>query len=167
MFVVDKLTLIPQKLKNSCWYASAQMLINWRQEVSQSSSGDLIDPSLDADCRKIRDDNNGLLNPQILAMAKRLGLESVPPMSPTPAAIEGWLRAYGPLWVNGKKHIVVIGGINGNASTGGEVKIYNPSPIDVGRKEWLPFFSWYTGNSNSSRDTASDVEAVFLHCPQR
>lgn len=48
--VVQKVALIPQQLNMSCWYASARMLIRWREEKSQMSHLNLIDPALDAEC---------------------------------------------------------------------------------------------------------------------
>jgi hypothetical protein len=122
-YEVPGMTLIPQKLAMSCWYASAQMLIQWRQDQAQQSLGWLVPPDLDAQCVGIRDGNAGIQNPQIVPMAKRLGLEAVPPLSPTPETLEKWLQMYGPLWVNGKTHIVVIAGINTAALT---VKVYDP-----------------------------------------
>ena len=73
-YEVPGMTLIPQKLTMSCWYASAQMLIQWRQDLVQQSLGWLVPPDLDAQCVQIRDSNSGLQNPQIVAMAKRIGL---------------------------------------------------------------------------------------------
>ncbi len=158
-YEVPGMTLIPQDENMSCWYASAQMLIRWKMNKLRMSFRDLVPPELDAECRRIKDANQGIRNPQILALARRLGLRAVPPMSPTPAALESWLRQYGPLWVNGKSHIVVIAGIKGLT-----VKIYDPWPVKVGMVDWRPFDTWYVGGTVSSRDTARDVEAVFLHC---
>lgn len=165
-YIVENMKLIPQTLQMSCWYASAQMLIHWKQEQMQASLMDLIPPELDAECIKIRDGNKGIFNPQILKMAKRLGLEAVPPLSPTPTAIEGWLQTYGPLWVNGKSHIVVIAGIMYIPLLGHYVLVYDPSPINVGKIEWRSLSGWYIGNAVDSRDTGTDVEAVFLHLRQ-
>jgi len=163
-YEVPGMTLIPQKLTMSCWYASAQMLIQWRQDQAQQSLGWLVPPDLDAQCVAIRDGNAGLQNPQIVPMAKRLGLKAVPPLSPTPETLEQWLQRYGPLWVNGKTHIVVIAGIN---TAGLTVKVYDPGPVNVGRIEWRSLETWYAfGTSVSSRDTGSDVETVFLYVPR-
>jgi len=85
------MTLIPQKLAMSCWYASAQMLVKWKQDKLKQSRANLVPPDLDAQCRAIRDANTGMANPQIVAMAKRLGLVAVPPLSPQPSLIESWL----------------------------------------------------------------------------
>jgi hypothetical protein len=159
-YEVPGMTHIKQNMTMSCWYASAQMLIQWRQDRTQESLQWLVPPDLDAECAKIRDANAGLSNPQILPMAKRLGLQSVPPQSPTPEGLEGWLRTYGPLWVNGKTHIVVIAGIDTEAQT---VKVYDPAA----GVDWRPLSTWYAFNKNApdSRDTGSDVEAVFLYVP--
>ncbi len=140
-YEVSGMTLIPQQLDWSCWYASAQMLIQWKQDSLQQSLADLVPPDLDAMCRKIRDDNQGITNPQIMDMAQRLGLATVPPVCPTPSTISGWLQDYGPLWVNGKTHIVVIAGINGL-----NVKVYDPSPKNAGNIDWRSLQTWYKGS---------------------
>ncbi|MGD0458522.1 MAG: papain-like cysteine protease family protein [Terriglobia bacterium] len=163
-YEVSGMTLIPQQMTRSCWYASAQMLIQWRQDLTKQSLAWLVPPDLDAESAKIRDGNAGILNPQILPMAKRLGLKAVPPMSPTPEALERWLRNYGPLWVNGKTHIVVIAGIK-TATL--EVKVYDPWPPNQGKIEWRSLATWYAfGTSPSTRDTGADVETVFLYVPR-
>ena len=162
-YEVPHVTLIPQQLNMSCWYASAQMLIKWKTDTQRMSTG-AIPPELDLESRSLRDGNTGILNPQILALANRIGLRAVPPMSPTPEAIESWLRQYGPLWVNGKTHIVVIAGIRGM-----NVKVYDPPPVNIGQIGWRSLADWYAGgkpaHAESSRDTDSAVTAVFLHYP--
>ncbi|RUQ33014.1 MAG: hypothetical protein EKK68_04625 [Candidatus Competibacteraceae bacterium] len=162
-YEVSGMTLIPQTLTMSCWYASAQMLIRWKTDQKQMSLANLVPPELDAASQKIRDANTGIQNSDILIMAKRLGLRAVPPMSPSPAALLQWLRQYGPLWVNGKTHIVVIAGIDDALK---KVKVYDPGPVNVGKIEWRSLQDWYVGGGSvSSRDTGKDVEAVFLYCP--
>lgn len=160
MHVVSNMRLIPQSMTMSCWYASAQMVINWRRQSKQMTEARFVDPSEDAQAISLRDSNNGIANPAIIAFAKRLGLRHVPPMSPSEETLEKWLKAFGPLWVNGKTHIVVIAGIRP-----GEVLVYDPAPLNVGRIEWRSLSGWYVGGSSSSRDTGGDVETVFLHCP--
>ena len=163
-YEVPGMTLIPQQMTMSCWYASAQMLITWRQDRVQQSLPWLVPPDLDAQCASIRDGNAGLQNPHIIAMAKRIGLKAVPPMSPLPETLEDWLRSYGPLWVNGKTHIVVIAGIDTGTL---KVKVYDPWPPNVGKIEWRSLVTWYAfGTSPSTRDTGRDVETVFLYVPR-
>jgi hypothetical protein len=165
-YIVQGMTLISQKLNMSCWYASAQMLIQWKMDQRQQSISGLIPPELDAECAKVRDDNKGIQNPAIIKMAKRLGLEAIPPMTPTTDALEGWLKTYGPLWVNGKTHIVVIAGIMYFPQLGHYLLVYDPAPVNVGKIEWRSLTDWYLmGNSVSTRDTGKDVETVFLYVP--
>jgi ABC-type bacteriocin/lantibiotic exporter with double-glycine peptidase domain len=161
-YEVPGMTLIPQTKTMSCWYASAQMLVKWRQDKDQQSQAWLVPPDLDAECALLRDVNSGIQNPQILQMAKRIGLKAVPPMSPTPEGLLSMLTTYGPLWVNGKTHIVVIAGIDTNAK---QVKVYDPWPGNgIG---WRSLAGWYvSGNSPSRRDTGRDVQAVFLYIPR-
>src|ERR1700688_4458131 len=54
-YEVPGMTLIPQKLTMSCWYASAQMLIQWRQDQVQQSIAGLVPTDFDAQCVAIRD----------------------------------------------------------------------------------------------------------------
>lgn len=165
-YEVTGMKLIPQAKTMSCWYASARMLIHWRMEKSQMSFANLIPPELDNECRKIRDANKGITNPQIVPMAKRLGLKAIPPMSPSADGLRNWLKTYGPLWVNGKSHIVVIAGIKKSGSSH-LLKVYDPSPINVGKIDWRDIGTWYAmGSSVSTRDTGKAVETVFLHCPK-
>ena len=165
-YIVPNMKLIPQTLNMSCWYASMQMLIKWKEEKEQKSFAHLISPEFDSECIKIRDANTGVVNPQIIKLAERLGLKHVPPMSPTPALIEDWLKSYGPLWVNGKNHIVVIAGIMSWGPLGDWLLVYDPAPVNVGKIEWRSLSDWYAmGSSSSSRDTAKNVEAVFLYVP--
>jgi nucleoid-associated protein YgaU len=159
-YLVPNMTLIPQAKTMSCWYASAQMLIQWRRNTTQSCEMGIVDPSEDPIIAKMRDHDNGISNPALVHMAKKLGLQAVPPMSPTEGALESWLMTYGPLWVNGKTHIVVIAGIRP-----GEVFVYDPSPVNVGSTGWRSLAGWYVGNAVDSRDTDASVQAVFLHCP--
>ena len=136
-YEVPGMKLISQDKTMSCWYASAQMIIYWQMDRCQQSFMDLIPPDLDATCRTIRDTNNGINNPNILLMAKRLGLEQEPPATPSTNLLETLLRVHGPLWVNGDVHIVVIAGIDGDM-----VKVYDPWPPNRGRVEWRSLSSW-------------------------
>ena len=145
---VPGMKLMPQQLSDSCWYASATMIITWQMERCQMSFSDLVPPALDAQCRQIRDGNVGITNPRIVQMASRLGLKQVPPVAPNSQAfgkIEGLLRKHGPLWVNGDRHIVVIAGIDGD-----RVKVYDPWPPKSGRIEWRSLVDWLF------RETAGD-----------
>ena len=83
------MTLITQTKTMSCWYASAQMLVKWRQDKDPQSHAWLVPPDLARQCALIRDANTGIANPQILRLAKRLGLQAVPPMSLTPEGLLG------------------------------------------------------------------------------
>jgi ABC-type bacteriocin/lantibiotic exporter with double-glycine peptidase domain len=159
MYTVPGMKLIRQTKTMSCWYASAQMLISWRRRARQLTEAALMDPSEDSLARQIFAADAGISNQQIIALAKNLGLREVPPQSPSESALEAWLITYGPLWVNGKSHIVVLAGIRP-----GEVLVYDPWPFSRG-VEWRSLSGWYIGGSVDSRDISSDVSAVFLHCP--
>ena len=162
MYVVPNVPLIPQTLNMACWYASAQMLIQWRREATQSSEQGIIDPSEDPPSVTLQRANNGLQDSQILPLARALGLEAVPPVCTTLDVIQKWLQVYGPLWTNGATHITVIVGINTETN---KLFIHNPAPVNTGRKEWKDA-SWLEGSEVSSLDPNTNA-AVFLHCPPR
>ena len=169
MYIVPGMKLIPQQMNKSCWYACARMLINWRLERSQMSHQGLTSPQLDAECQRLRDVNAGIQNPAIMAMARRLGLKTVPPISVTGKRITKWLRAYGPLWVNGLTHITVIAGIyeNPEYQNSHQILIYNPAPMNVGKTDWVNYGMWYEKgwDNKTRRDTTAGAEVTFLHCP--
>ena len=66
-YVVPGMTLLPQQLGMSCWYASARMLIWWKMEKFKMSFANLVPPELDAECLRIRDANVGISNPCYLS----------------------------------------------------------------------------------------------------
>lgn len=159
-YTVPGMKLIPQTMQMSCWYASAQMLIQWRRNMTQQCEAGIIDPSEDPTLKIWKASDNGISDGQILTLAKQLGLELVPPMSPTLEALESWLRNYGPLWTNGSTHITVIAGIQDLM-----VLVYDPAPVNIGKVGWRGLTDWYAGKSGSSRDTKT-VSGVFMHCPR-
>jgi len=165
-YEVPDVTLIIQDKDMACWFASAMMVLNWKEK--RRGTGSLVCQNIDQATLKLYKANQGLQNSQVIPLAKRLGLVAVPPQSPSIEGLLGWLKTYGPLWTNGKKHIVVIAGLRGDTKRGFDVKVYDPWPgIGIG---WRSLAGWYTGfnpggNAASSRDTGNDVEAVFLRAP--
>lgn len=158
MYIVPKLKLIPQDQNMACWYASAQMLISWRRNKTQMSEMGILNPSEVATLKKLYNDNSGINNAQVVQLGIRIGLKPVPPMCPTEDAIESWLRTYGPLWVNGTSHIVVIGGVSK-----GKLLVYDPWPPNKGTIEWRST-SWLTiGGKASTLDVNGSL--AFLRLP--
>jgi Papain-like cysteine protease AvrRpt2 len=137
-YSIANVPLIPQTQNMACWYASAQMLIEWRRirtrmcEIAHPYPSEV--PQLEA----IFAANNGLPFGRTVELAKDLGLTPVAPMTPTPMAIESWLRTNGPLWFAGlfpSGHAVVITGI----TAGGDIQINDPWPPNAGRRRSLSF----------------------------
>lgn len=159
-YIVPGMQLIPQTMNMSCWYASAQMVVQWRREWMQACEQGVEDPSEDPMLETWKAKNAGITDGQIVTLAKKLGLELIPPMSPTPGALEDWLFQYGPLWTNGTSHITVIAGIRNL-----DVLVYDPWPPNEGRIGWRSLAKWYVGNTVSSRDV-NTKSGVFMHCPR-
>jgi hypothetical protein len=163
-YEVPGVNLIRQDKDNACWFASAMMLINWKERNLPTAR--MACQGIDSKTLALYKANNGIHNDQIISLAKRLGLVAVPPQTPTMDGLLGWLRHYGPLWTNGVRHIVVIGGVKEVARGRYSVKVYDPWPgISV---QWRNFFGWYEGSNpklrdNGTRDVGLDVNAVFLH----
>ena len=163
-YEVSGVQLFTQDKNMACWFASAMMVLNWA-ELNRPNPLRNQCTAIDQQTINLYKANNGVTNPQIIPLARRLGLVPVPPMSPSIQGLTSWLQSYGPLWTNGTKHIVVIAGIRGDDRAGYSVKVYDPWPgIGI---EWRSLSGWYTGfnpgsRAASSRDTGRDVEAVFL-----
>jgi hypothetical protein len=155
---------IAQDKDMSCWFASAQMLIQWKRERTQSTDSRHPDPSQSPKWSKLYADDTGITNNKIREFARDMGFLHVPPMSPTPEAILLWLRTYGPLWVNGVAHITVIAGIRGSRDNP-EVLVLDPARKAETRGAWRNLRQWYILDKHSGRDTGASVEAVFLHLP--
>jgi hypothetical protein len=126
----------------ACWYASAQMLIQWRRGATQSTEAGLPDPSEVPDLVNIYKANNGLPFARMIEFAQMMGLTPLPLMCPTPDAVAQWVQRYGPLWVAGYKvvsptrrygHVVVIRGASDD-----EFYVHDPEPVNVGTAEWKP-----------------------------
>jgi hypothetical protein len=156
--------LIPQDKTMSCWYASGMMVINWRRQSRQMTELAHPDPSQVAEWKKLYQDNTGITNAKITRFAKDLGLKFVPPLSPTVDAIARWLKQYGPLWVNGKRHITVIAGIRDTGSET-EVLVFDPAKPGKPSGEWRSLSKWYAIDPFSGRDSSAAVKTVFLHAP--
>jgi len=163
-YEVPDMHLIIQDKDMACWYASAMMVLNWMERHRPGQRR--MCTQIDLETIKIYKANNGVQNSQIIPLAKRLGLIPVPPQSPTISGLLSWLQSYGPLWTNGKRHIVVMAGLRQNDNDEYSVKIFDPWPGSG--ISWRTLSGWYTGfnpgkDGASSRDTGPDVEAVFLH----
>jgi Papain-like cysteine protease AvrRpt2 len=163
-YVVPHMKLIPQDKTMSCWYASGQMVIEWRRSTTRMTEMSHPDPSQVPKWQNLYNANPGISNPQIVSYARDLGLRAVPPMSPTPEAILEWLKRYGPLWVNGKLHITVIAGIK-KTKNSYKVLVFDPGNPRKTHGEWRDLYKWYVNDPHSGRDSDHAVEAVFLYAP--
>ena len=144
-YQVPNLRLIPQADSLSCWFASAQMLIEWRRQNTQSTEANLPDPSEVPRYKRMHENNDAIPWAIIRQFARDLGLVPLPLMSPTPQLIASWLRDHGPIWADGMKyvtsggttqsygHVVVIGGISTSPD---EILILDPE--HGGNRAWRP-----------------------------
>jgi hypothetical protein len=164
-FEVLGVRLFVQDKDNACWFASAMMLLNWKERFRPGLANSCS--AVDRKTIALYKADHGIQNSQTIPLAKRLGLVAIPPMSPTVEAMRDWLQKYGPLWMNGKGHIVVIAGIRQTSFGAYELKVYDPAPgWGVG---WRSLAGWYTGIGPGadvdSRDTSDAVRAIFLRAP--
>src|SRR5213082_306610 len=141
-YVVPNMKLIAQDRTMSCWFASGQMLIQWRWRTRRACDAAHPDPSLVTKWHKLYDDNPGISDSQISDFARDLGLRMLPPVTPSPAYVRELLVAHGPLWVNGNSHITVIAGIR-NTPAGPEVLVYDPARPALVHGAWRDFYQQY------------------------
>jgi len=134
--------LIPQDQTMSCWFASGQMLISWRQRTQQQCEAGHPDPALVEKWSKLYDDNPGITNDEIQSFADDLGLAMVGRMTPSPDYVEKLLREHDPLWVNGNGHITVIAGIR-SSDDGYDVLVFDPAKADEPGGAWHDFNEEY------------------------
>jgi Papain-like cysteine protease AvrRpt2 len=148
-YEIHNLHLIPQDQNMSCWYASAMMLIRWRQR-----NGTLFEPPMPTQFPEFQAHlvaNNGLPQGEMVQLAQRLGLRVLPRLSrlPNPIELQTLLMMNGPLWTNGvvlsvtaagaitpANHVVVIGGVDDVTS---QILILNPWPVGRGDRSWHPY----------------------------
>jgi hypothetical protein len=145
IYEVPSLQLIPQDRSMACWYASAQMVIQWRRTRTLLCEIKHPDPSEVPSYMQMHVNNDGIPWASIRKFARDLGLVPLPLMSPTSEALLGWLRLYGPIWADGMKfithagreqaygHVVVIGGISTSPD---RILIFDPE--HGGSRRWMP-----------------------------
>jgi ABC-type bacteriocin/lantibiotic exporter with double-glycine peptidase domain len=161
-YTVPNMQLIPQDKDMSCWFASGQMLIQWRQRTRQMTELAHPDPSLVKKWSKLYDDNPGISNGQIAEFARDLGLVMLPPMTPSPEYMLDLLRRHGPLWINGNSHITVIAGIRSQGA-GYEVLVYDPAKPALKQGKWHEFFRHYGLKANTALDASAQSRTSMLH----
>lgn len=165
-YVVPKVPLIAQDQGMACWYASTQMLVQWRREKTQSSEMGRPDPSEVPSAVAQYKANNGLPFQDFIRYATLMGLTAVPGQSPTLDLIGTWLSDYGPIWAAGYKqtstsrygHVFVIVGV-----ASGQLYIHDPEPVNVGGKRWVS-----EGWLDTLLEVASypQVNTNFLYIPR-
>ena len=136
--------LIRQEKTMSCWHASARMI--WAFKYKQC-----INPM-----HSTYQANTGINPSQFVALAKTLGLESVPQinMSYSWRAVAELLRQHGPLWVAGywygAPHIIVVTGVEPDG------KLYVNDPGGGLKVHDIAFFN---------EKIASDVNNPIMYLP--
>jgi hypothetical protein len=153
--VFYRVPLIPQDGNHSCWYASAQMLVEFRRSrmgLAALAGRDVDQPNTASVVRRA---DFSLLPQGACSLAKQndLRMEFV---GPTPEGLERLLRHFGPLWYGGRiegypgmteqAHVVVITGMR-RGETGDEITVNDPWPPRKGASlsfEYNDFFSTLT-----------------------
>ncbi len=162
-YVVPDMKFVAQDQSNSCWYASAQMLIQWRDNSTHSSSMDHPDPATVDTWAKLYAKNSVIQNAELKQFAADLGLEMLGPATPTPEYLRDLLRDHGPVWVNGKTHITVIGGIRRSATGGIEVLVFNPANPAETNGAWHDFDQQYGQTPSTTLDADADSPTSMLY----
>lgn len=142
---VPNMTLVRQDMNNACWWASASMLLMWRNRFRDPFQMD--HPAYHQDLRQTHRANNGLPWASMVRFARELGLIPIPPLrgAPTVSVLMDLLRRFGPLWADGAPlnstgnfagigHVVVIAGARTTPAT--EILIYDPWPPNQGGIYW-------------------------------
>jgi peptidoglycan hydrolase-like protein with peptidoglycan-binding domain len=163
--LVQGVPLIPQDKTMACWYASAQMVIQWRRSRLQMTETNYRDPREVPWAVQTYRGNNGLLWQDMVRYAMMLGLKSVPQMTPSPQALSDWLSKYGPIWAAGQKvtstnrygHVFVITGFRED-----QLYIHDPEPVNEGSRRWVGF-DWLVSLLEWGADRT--IETNFLHFP--
>ena len=138
--------LVFQKLRMSCWYASACMVAYYRE----------AGPRLGVPERWI--ENKGLVASEFIRLAQAEGLKSIkrPQSALTAQHLEVFLRNYGPIWCAGRwdglGHIVVLTGVDGR-----KVYINDPNPRKGRREQSLVWFNQNLWNK---------VEGCMMYMPE-
>lgn len=140
IYLVEKVTLIPQDKTNGCWYFSAKMMSKWTNDVGRSNK--VKDPGTLTDLFNLYDCNCGYALSTCKTLAEKLGMQA---LARKKRSFEEYLELLkkGPLWaagikggVDGSPHVVVIAGV---ADTG--VLVLDPLPLNKGHREWKTW-SW-------------------------
>lgn len=163
-YIVPSFVYVPQDKTMSCWLASAQMLIRWKEKRTHKTDSRHPDPTTFASWSQVYRNNTGITNPMIKQFAQDMGFKLVPPMTATPHAIEQWLRWYGPLWVNGTRHITVIAGIKGDVSDP-EVLVLDPEVPVLSFGMWRNLYEFYRLDDYAGPDHSATTPASFLRLP--
>jgi hypothetical protein len=146
-YEVPNVKLIPQSQTLSCWYASAQMVIQWRRQKVLMTEANLVDPGELPQYIAMVKHNDAIPWATIRRFAQDLGLVPLPLVSPSEELLASWLRLFGPLWADGMKyvtnngttqsygHVVVIAGISSSPDPN-EILILDPE--NGGGRGWEP-----------------------------
>jgi hypothetical protein len=162
-YMVPNVPLIAQDNKNACWYAAAQMLIQWKRNRTLSTLPKHPDPSQVPAAVSVHNKELRLSYSSDIHFAKVLGLVAIPAQTLELNTIRELLVRYGPLWTGGQDHVVVIVGVNERFD---RVYVHDPSPINAGQKEWRSYTDWFIfGNTPSSIGKKPDYEVSFMYHP--
>jgi hypothetical protein len=124
---------IAQSKPNSCWAASAAMLLSWKasipisEQMAAHDAGSTFEYAFNAD--------SGLYGSEIANFAAALGLTTEAPQNYTAAGYSQLLAQHGPLWVGTAifstkqtyKHVRVLRGIDGNDDSDAILYIVDPA----------------------------------------
>ena len=154
-YIVMGVPLIAQTNEKGCWYASTQMLIQWRR--GRFIPGDkILDPSEDPIYREMHKKDEGLHTKEVVEYAKQLGLRILTNKFHWADEICGMLKRYGPLWTTTYKHVMVIVGVCGE-----DLYVHDPYPPNEGTKRWMSLVAYY----NMWLERKDPDPRIVMHCP--
>ena len=146
--IVPNMQMIPQDQSNACWFAAAQMVVQWRRSTARQTETGLLDPEEVPAAVAVHRANDVLAWSSMRKFAQLVGLTPLPLVTPRAETLLNWLQVYGPIWTDGVPidahgnpvgtgHVVVLSGIRiwQNRS---EIRIHDPWPPTVGDVSWRP-----------------------------
>ena len=151
--ILHDVRLIPQRTNQTCWYACADMIVEYHREHRQQSTiagGAIGMPHVD---RAVDTANNYIPWRLVESFARQQGFQMLH-LSPTPRGLLELLQQHGPLWYGGdwsqpngntqsgqfaSGHVIVITGCHVHGDAAATVYLNDPWPVGTGAQRTIGF----------------------------